>query len=221
MKLYVGMVTLNCVKYTEQTVNTFRCGRPNNWVVVDNNSSDGTLAFLDSLGERPNFHIIKNLGNRGVAKAWNQIIGVCMADREFRYVWIINNDLILNEKSLDPLVDFVEAHPEFMLVSGVNTRDFKVEEGRVSEDSIDFAAFLLARGCIEKVGLFDENFVLAYFEDNDYHERVKRAGVKNGRLWFAPFYHVGSRTITEGGIRHAPYFEQNKAYFKKKWGFVP
>jgi len=221
MKLYVGMVTHNCVKYTRQTIDTFKTKHPYIWVIVDNGSTDGTVKLLDSLAGSPNYVIIRNGANIGVAKAWNQIIRTCLSDPEFKYVFIMNNDLILNEHSLDPLIEFVEAHADYGIVSGINTKEHKVEEGRISDGCCDFSAFLLCRSCIEKVGLFDENFVLAYFEDNDYHERVKRAGVKSCMVWWSPFYHIGSRTITEGGVDHVAAFERNREYFKRKWGFVP
>jgi GT2 family glycosyltransferase len=87
--------------------------------------------------------------------------------------------------------------------------------------NINFSCFGLTPLTIKRVGFFDEGFELAYFEDNDYHHRMNLEGVSSVCDNWAPFIHYGSRSIKEGGVKHEPYFTNNREYFKKKWGFVP
>jgi GT2 family glycosyltransferase len=75
---------------------------------------------------------------------------------------------------------------------------------------------------VTRVGVFDEGFKIAYFEDNDYHHRMMDEDVKAECDLWAWFSHYGSRTIKEAGI--APLHDQfnaNREYFLKKWGFLP
>jgi GT2 family glycosyltransferase len=100
----------------------------------------------------------------------------------------------------------------------------------VSKESVpesehpNFSAFMLNRRCWETVGEFDENFFPAYFEDNDYHYRMRLAGLRAIVHPPALFYHFGSRTQNEA--RPAPivpgdWFERNRSYYVRKWGGPP
>src|ERR1041385_5581337 len=60
-----------------------------------------------------------------------------------------------------------------------------------------FSGFMIDRRCWEKVGVFDENFKPAYYEDNDYHYRINLARLKAIVLPTSLFYHYGSRTNLE------------------------
>lgn len=226
MKLYVVMVTLNCLYCTQQTLGSFKTNIPHNFVIVDNASTDGTQTLLNDLSAYPNQIHIKNASRVSVTKAWNQGLEVCLKDPEFKYVYVINNDIVFEPCCVDELVRYVEEHPRYALVSGINTRDHKFNPNQIIEPDCDFSAFLLTRECVEKVGLFDENFVGAYFEDNDYHHRVHAAGLKSCMVSNAKFFHVGSRTINEGltgeeRLKSQNDYNHNKEYFRSKWGFVP
>jgi GT2 family glycosyltransferase len=226
MKVYVIMVALNNLKYTRQTLDSFKTDVPHEFIILDNASIDGTPSFLDAWTLKSRHSIILYKMRVCVAKAWNDCLKRALADPEFQYAYIINNDIIFEPYCLDALVKFVEQHPEYKLLSGVNTRDYQKEEGKLGENLCDFSAFLLTRTCIEKIGLFDENFEEAYFEDNDYHQRVYRAGLKSCVVRGVGMFHIGSRTLAEGltpfekGM-HDALFRRNREYFLEKWGFVP
>lgn len=71
-------------------------------------------------------------------------------------------------------------------------------------------------------GYFDSHFKRAYFEDQDYHQRVLMAGFTAYKCNEALFYHYGSRTIKadkqlEEENVHS--YESNRKYFKDKWGY--
>lgn len=88
----------------------------------------------------------------------------------------------------------------------------------------NFSGFMINKLCWQKVGAFDEKFVPCYFEDNDYHYRIKLAGLKAITLPTALFYHFGSATQNEAleePICPGPVFERNRDYFKEKWGGLP
>jgi len=74
------------------------------------------------------------------------------------------------------------------------------------------------------VGSFDERLYPAYFEDNDYHYRIRLAGMRAITHPPAMFYHYGSRTQNEaGGAPLVPgnVFDENRRRYIQKWGGPP
>ncbi|MCP9473460.1 MAG: glycosyltransferase, partial [Nitrospira sp.] len=79
-------------------------------ILVDNGSTDGTTAFLQTLqGE---VQVIRNEENRGFAKACNQGAKAARG----KYLVFLNNDTIPQPNWLGPLVQEVEEHPEVGVV---------------------------------------------------------------------------------------------------------
>lgn len=78
-----------------------------------------------------------------------------------------------------------------------------------------------------KPGYFDTNFNKAYFEDQDYHQRIliaKANGVDVNAIKVnsAVFYHYGSRTIKSDEqleLENNINYELNRQYFKTKFGY--
>jgi GT2 family glycosyltransferase len=89
----------------------------------------------------------------------------------------------------------------------------------------DFSGFMINRNCWEKVGEFDEGFAPAYFEDNDYHLRINKVGLKAITYPSAVFYHFGSKTRIEADNERPVItndsFEKNRSYYIAKWGGLP
>lgn len=78
---------------------------------------------------------------------------------------------------------------------------------------------LYKKDIFEKVGYTDANFFPAYYIDNDYARRLVLSGIKCCTLTNARFFHFWSRTIHQGSGGSTPhYFENNRKYYKMKWG---
>ena len=102
----VVIVTYNALPWIEQSLESVRGV---DTVVVDNGSSDGTVAFVR---ERFAEVAIVEQENRGLAAGWNA--GIKRTGG--RYVLLLNSDAWLDEGSLDALVAFADAHPEAAVV---------------------------------------------------------------------------------------------------------
>lgn len=89
--------------------------------MVDNGSSDG--AALMVAREFPQVRLIRNRANAGFSRANNQAALIARG----RYLFFLNNDTVVPPHTLGKLVDFLECHPEAVLV-GPRLRD---SEGRV------------------------------------------------------------------------------------------
>lgn len=138
---------------------------------------------------------------------------------------IMNNDLILHPQCLDNLVKFAQKHPEFLLWSASEWSDARTLSRAKMTQSFSlhphFSLFMLSPKTIKEVGYFDENFTFGYFEDNDYHTRILQRGFQAAATDSAKFYHYGSRTINVDDnlkIEGKYHYQQNREYFKKKWG---
>lgn len=83
--------------------------------VVDNVSTDGTLAWLTD--SRPDAALLRNFRNQGFARAHNQAIALALgrwehADLSRRYVMVANPDMEFAPDAVARLIAFMDAHPE-------------------------------------------------------------------------------------------------------------
>ena len=154
---------------------------------------------------------------------------------------VLNNDIILHpeaiwriaermEKGDACLVSCMDVHGEMfdkkIAPQDIGTLISKEYESMEEVPHPCFSAFAINKECWESIGEFDELFAPAYFEDNDYHYRMKLIGLLAVLYPPAMFYHFGSRTQTNGDengrtIVSTPMFENNRAFYVKKWGGVP
>lgn len=74
--------------------------------VVDNNSSDGSIAYLEP--KFPTVHFIANKENQGFAKANNKALQYCNGD----YILYLNPDTIICEEGIKRCIDFFEKYDD-------------------------------------------------------------------------------------------------------------
>jgi GT2 family glycosyltransferase len=95
--------------------------RPVEIIIVDNGSSDGTFEYLREFvsNKAPKdiqIKLLKLSKNYGFAVANN--IGFAFRDRRSKYVALINNDLAVEPRTLELLIDFLEKHVDVGGVQG-------------------------------------------------------------------------------------------------------
>lgn len=137
--------------------------------------------------------------NLGVARSWNLLHKLAS-----KYPLLITNDDIRFEKDTCEIA--LSTNGPLVAISG-------------------WACFLQREECWRTVGEYDEEFWPAYFEDNDYHYRMKLAGLDCVIPVGAAVVHAGSATLHALPEIHrrtiAHHFELNKAYYVRKWGGLP
>jgi len=158
--------------------------------------------------------------NIGVSKAWNKFIGAGIASRADA-VLICNDDVIWRPGSFAKLIEAWERRSEdTILLTGVS---HDTEPGL--HEAPDYSCFLFnPREMLGVIGLFDENFTPAYFEDNDSHYRIKLAGKKAYCCAEARVDHKGSQTQNadpQKPVVTSQMFEANRDYYSRKWGGWP
>jgi hypothetical protein len=135
--------------------------------------------------------------NLGVAASWN--LGV----KSFPYAdrWFFgSNDVQFYPGALEGL-------------SGARR-----DEITLSGDFPFWQAFCVGYEAVRRLGLFDEGFFPAYFEDTDYLRRAEHGGVTVKKIE-VPSHHDNSSTIKSGpGLlaKNAKTFADNSAYHQQK-----
>lgn len=107
MKLSIIIVSYNTRELLADCINSVKknlTGLTCEIVVVDNNSTDGSVAMLKK--EYPEVRLIENRYNAGFAKANNQGLELCAGE----YVLLLNSDTIVLDNALSTLVKFMDSH---------------------------------------------------------------------------------------------------------------
>lgn len=183
---------------------------PDKIVIVDNSEDESGARALTDLTQKyvDRVHILIRRENI-LAGAWNDLMQFTGQD----YVIIANDDVFPHTHSIQALVDAAIARPDIAMWNGSGH----------SGNSYSF--FLLRQWAYEKVGLFDENFRPAYYEDNDYDWRIKCAGLIREEVPAATFDHIGSATMKsmrdERLVKHHQSFVDGGRYYRRKWGDMP
>jgi GT2 family glycosyltransferase len=139
--------------------------------------------------------IIKMPANLGVAGSWN--LGIKAAP--FAPWWlIVNFDVEWPEGSLRMFAE--QASGEDVLLA---------------QSPQPYCAFAVGEDVVQRVGLFDEGFHPAYFEDNDYEMRCAVEGVKVRRSTI-PVMHHNSSTIGFFGEINNRTYASNAEYMNGK-----
>lgn len=249
MKIGVVIAVVNLWdKFTKPAIDTIKSRYNIRIVLVDNGSRDQTPIEAMKL-VTDNFHYKRNDQNMGVQWSWNYGIHDCFVNQGCDYVLVANNDVLFNPGSIDLLIGRFEketnrvpdddlSHLDLsdsnlamvtcMNIAGECATPGEVftknpsEKSQVEEsEHPDFSAFMINRKCWEAVGEFDEGFFPAYYEDNDYHRRIKLAGLKAIVLPTAIYYHFGSQTQTQALNRPLVDSSNSHKYFISKWGGDP
>ncbi len=232
-KVVVAIPVVNQVEYTIEAVKSLKMDQPFVTLIIDNGSTDGTEEWLKSMAGKPNFACIRYPKNLGCAAAWNEAIRIGLSTVGADYVFILNNDLLVKPETLDLMLKVLT----WENVGLVSARDVSGELSRSLDifdlptpntdkitETPDFSCFAVKRETIKKVGLFDEAFYPAYFEDNDFHYRLKLANLSGSCYHKATYFHYGSRTQTispEFKAYLGARYVKNREYYVKKWGGEP
>ena len=182
--------------------------------VVDNGSTDGTVASLQRLF--PDVRIVAFPENRGFSIAVNG--GITAGSHPL--IFLLNNDTELAPDCLQHLVDASRQHDSYFFAAKMlNFHDHSILDGAgdgylrggagyrlgtMERDSKQYdqpgpvfgacaGAVLYRRTVFDKVGLFDEDF-FAYLEDVDLNLRMNRAGLRGYYVPASVVYHIGSAT---------------------------
>jgi GT2 family glycosyltransferase len=182
-------------------------------VVLDNGSADDSV---EKLSEVDGIKLISSPVNLGFAGGHNKIIHYAL-DHGFKYIWLLNNDVLASDNCLEHMISHVNEHSEAALfspiiknltpphnlqhvISFLNATQTGVEECldidiakklqlERSDQVILWGTGLLIRcSAIRKIGFLDEK-LFAYSEDTDYSLRSIKNGYQNQVVFNAEILH--------------------------------
>jgi GT2 family glycosyltransferase len=147
--------------------------------------------------------------NEGTGFARNVNVGLRLASGE--YVAVVGNDSRV-----------VAGDVYDLCVRGMVTSPEIIGKPGIEADGFHGAFWVAPRDVIDRVGPLDESFEGAFFEDDDYLERLRGAGVPTRQV---SSVRVESRrvglTMSKVPERAAEWYARNERRFEEKWGWVP
>lgn len=172
-------------------------------VVVDNNSSDETRAFIKE--HFPHIILFEENENLGFGQANNKGISYAL-NHGAEHVFLLNQDAYLSPNTIDKLISVSTTNPEYGILGPIHTNaggtrldrkfsnyvkydmspdfysDFVLNRELQSVYEVPFvnaAGWLISKDCLMKVGGFDPIF-FHYGEDRNYAQRVLFHDLKIG-----------------------------------------
>lgn len=208
-------------------------------IVVDNNSSDGTPAYLEELARRePRLKLVLNQANRGFAGGNNDGLRIASGD----VVVLLNNDTRVTPGWLDALGSALRNDPGIGLVGPVSnsvgneqkihtvgiTAEELLDEGRCwvanasgcrfETERLGFFCVAFRRELLDRIGLLDELYDLGFYEDDDYCLRVRQAGLRLVCCEDIFVYHHGSASFDKIPRTVALLLKKNRRLLEAKFG---
>lgn len=232
MKLGIIFTCKNLLETTKAAYESIQTTVPYHVIFISDYSNDGTEAWLEQLAKTTANVVFECYPmENSLAGKWN--LGIKMAmDVGCDTFLICNNDILFHPQTIDNLVSRFN-QGDVVLASAHNIRDqvtpeqfgefIQVPQNPTEAPHPDFSCFLINDRTLDLVGWFDTGFSPCYFEDNDYHYRIKQVGLHAIATTSAPYYHYGSMTQNSvpGGLCKGEKFVKNREYFVKKHGVDP
>ncbi|MEW6698049.1 MAG: glycosyltransferase [Bacillota bacterium] len=241
MKTSIIILTYNKLEYTQKCIESIRKYTKFGTyeiIVVDNNSTDGTV---DWLRRQKDLRVIYNKENMGFPKGCNQGIEISMGSN----ILLLNNDTIVTHGWLNNLLNCLYSSEAIGAVGPVTNNCSNQQTIEVSyqteQEMHNFArkynqpdcgkweqrlklvgyCLLIRREVIDKVGLLDERFSPGNFEDDDLSFRIIQAGYTLLLCKDTFIHHFGSVSFKEQPSLYKELLERNKKIFIEKWGIDP
>lgn len=201
-----GDLLMRCVVSIDSPVET---------LFIINNGGDRKVGDVIARIEQrdiPNTGMFSNIRvekfqNLGCARSWNHII------RTSPGAWLISgNDIQFSPGDIGKIKETLVKNQDASIVYAMG-----------------YAVYCFTELGVRTVGIFDENFYPAYFEDVDHHRRVgllkaKEVDVEGCKLIHGEAPHWGSCTVNSDPVlqrKHVVTFRNLGEYYARKWGGEP
>lgn len=210
-------------------------------IIVDNQSSDGTVEYLREIESRKDsrIRIIFNTENSGFAGGNNK--GIKEADGE--YIMLLNNDTVVTRGWLTNMVKHLKQDSRLAMCGAVtnsigneaqicaeytNTDELQEFSLRYTQahmgeeyknvDRIALFCTLIPKTVFDRCGLLDEGYKVGMFEDDDFAQAVMSQGYEFVIAEDVFVHHVNNASFKKlDEEKYNEIFESNKKLFEEKW----
>ena len=243
MNIEISIITVNYngFKDTCELIDSIPFNDDMEVIVVDNGSNEDEATLIAK--RYPHVNTIRSNQNLGFAGGNN--LGIKMA--KGKYFFLINNDTIFKDYTIQPLIERLESSPTIGMVcpkirftwgtnpiqfagytplSKITVRNQAIGYGEEDKGQYDIphptpyahgAAMMIKCEAIKKVGLMPECYFL-YYEELDWSMMFTRAGYE---IWFEPaysIYHKESQSTGQNSPLRTYYLTRNRLLLvKRNW----
>jgi len=205
-------------------------------IVVDNYSKDKSQEMIKSEFEWVD--LIENKLNRGFAGGNNDGIKYAIKKYNPKYFYLLNNDTLVQKNWLVEAIKTMEKSEDNGIV-GSKQLNFDKEELKCAgwihmfgvkyyfgdiEQSVNWvsgAGFLVKREVFDKIGLLNEIYDPAYYEETDFQKRALRAGFEIIHSPKSIFLHKAGQTTKRNQKYFLEIFFRNRLiYFYKNYNLL-
>jgi GT2 family glycosyltransferase len=209
-------------------------------LVVDNGSADDSVCKIQK--ECPWVEVLETHANLGFAGGNNRGIHLAL-DRGVKYVWLLNNDTIVETGTLTALVTAAESDPTLGEVGSVlfyanqpdkvqtwgggavnwwtgTSRHYYAPVAPEKLDYLSAASVLIPSHVLRQTGLLDDGYFM-YWEDTDLSYRIRAAGWKLGVASSATLLHKESGSTGPKSVVLERYISASGVRFFLKFAPVP
>lgn len=234
------------------TVRSQRSGANIHLIVFDNESSSESRAEItemlsldspESGGSLASASLLASEANLGFAAGMNRAIEYAGDKFEPDFFWLLNNDVELDERALQALLEAAEKHPGWGIL-GSRIRGEPLAQGKplfggyryqpwttriepclrpdAKPDYIAGAALFVRKELFDQVGLLSESFFL-FGEELDLARRAARAGWRQGCATESVVWHHSGRSVAarspipDRSASWAREFFENRSAFLLAW----
>lgn len=239
MKTSIVILTHNQLDITKQCLNSIRKHTPEliELIIVDNNSTDGTVAYLKAQAD---IKVILNEKNYGFAKGCNQGFEISSGEN----ILFLNNDTVVTENWLGNMLKLLYRDEKIGLVGPVTNCISGPQQIPVTYKDLSFLddfseknckwqarcfkrvmrlvgfCLLVKRKVLEEIGVFDQRFDLGNYEDDDLCLRAVKKGWHLCIALDSYIHHIGSVTFYNcEDTKYRNLLAENSKIAREKWGF--
>ena len=204
-------------------------------IVVDNGSTDGSQKMIKS--QYKEVYLIENQSNKGFAGGNNDAIKFATKKYNSKYFYLLNNDTLVQKNWLSESIKTSKTMDAGIVGSRQLTFDKEpaISAGWIKsfgvhyyfgnkEKEVDWvsgAGFLVKKEVFDKIGLLDEIYNPAYYEETDLERRAIKAGFKIFHSPKSIFLHKGGVTSKKEISNLSELFYRNRfIYFFKYYGLL-
>lgn len=211
-------------------------------LVVDNASTDGSVEAIKAA--YPDVLVLQNEFNKGGAGGFNTGLRYSLEQDKYKYIYLLDNDVILDTDALHHLVKSMEEEP-LLGVAGSklyimdipnklqelgawiewdkayikpNKKDH-YEITPVNEDyEVDYVpacSLLIRTEAVQKAGIMDEQFFI-YWDDIEWQHRIGLSGYKVKAVAASKVWHKMG-VVQKTSTMTTYYFWRNRLHFFNKY----